>query len=237
MWTLAEEENERAIDEFGARHPELRAELVHRIQMVKGIRGAKRKPAETVRTIPKFVPKEARSNGPAYVVGGLVLAAVCALAFVAATVLAPPTHSAPQSTSEPVVWQVQPQGGPVIPHQPQSLDSGPGYPPSAPPAVDTDLKRSKLKIDGAPLLSVLQMMGESCSIEVDAAPGMPNPNVSVDYNDMTAMEMLRDLGKQYGFTPLDQYNGSILVVPAVDPNDPDYVAPTSGSNSALKVGG
>ncbi len=46
------------IDEFGDRHPELRSELLRRMDMVKGLRGEKKRTVEPKKSIPRFVPKE-----------------------------------------------------------------------------------------------------------------------------------------------------------------------------------
>lgn len=241
MWTLAEEQNERAIDEFGERHPELRAELLHRIHMVKGIRGAKTKPVETSKPIPKFVPSAPRPAAPIYVVAGLVLLAIGALAFVVTTLITPIPHTSIKEAPPPVSVDTFPgPGRPSVP-VPSQNETTPTQnytsPPVAEEAPDSSLRPGTLKVEDAPLLDVLQMMGESCSIEIDAAPGMPNPKVTVDYKDLTAMDMLRDLGRRYSFTALDQYNGTILVVPAVDPNATSSLEPPGGNFGQPKVGG
>jgi len=237
MWTLAEEGNERAIDEFGGRHPELRNELLHRIAMVKGLRGEKKRTAEPIKTIPKFVPKSQKSYGPVYIVGALVLAAVAALAFVVTTLLTPPPHR-PKEELPAVTVRTEPpvraiQTPPRVDSTPPKLDTS----SSGNSQTDTVLKPATLRIDHAPLLTVLELMSENCGVRIDPAPGMPNPDVSVDYQNMDAMDMLRDLGRQYSFTPLDQHDGSILVVPAIDPKDPSMRAGEVGGIRDQKIGG
>ena len=234
MWTLAEEMNERAIDEFGNRHPELRSELVHRINMVKGLRGAKT-PTKTVHAeIPRFVPKDVRhAPAPAkgsFIIGGLALAAIAAAAYTVTTLLAPEPRLHPGDIT--VVHQIQP---PVIQQKaPESVPQQPNVIQQPPPVKLTPLeapdpvvkgmqseafkKPQILRVDGSPLLTVLEMMGEITGAKIVAAPGMPNPMIAVNYQGLNAMEMLQDLGRKYGFTPLDQHDGSILVVPAVDKN-------------------
>jgi hypothetical protein len=239
MWTLAEERNERAIDEFGERHPELRSELLRRIEMVKGLRGAKKKPIEQPKPIPRFVPKEVPSRGPAYVVGGLVLAALCALAFAVTALLTPWPH--PQA-NEPLK---QPNPQPVVQNPPQpnprqgETQSNP-IPSQTDPKTDETEKPPKLgtiKIEHAPLFTVLRLMSDECGVDVQHAPGLKNQDVVVDYRDMTAMEMLHDLGKQYGFTPEDQHDGSIIVIPAIDPKDMPMAGTDTGSMPMRKIGG
>ena len=234
MWTLAEERNERAIDEFGNRHPELRSELVHRINMVKGLRGAKNGDSKVVREIPRFVPKDARptkvkAQGPTFVIGGLVLAAIAAAAYTITTLLAPEPRLHPGDVT--VVHQTPvsapPTNNTITPPAPNTIQQPPPVnlkPLSEPDPVVTGLtaeaakKPQILRVDGSPLLTVIDMMGQISGTKIMAAPGMPNPMVQVDYQGLTTMQMLQDLGHKYGFTPLDQHDGSILVVPAVDKN-------------------
>jgi len=239
MWTLAEEGNDRAIDEFGERHPELRTELLHRISMVKGLRGAKKKVEEPVKAIPKFVPRETKPSSPFYIVGGLVLAALCALAFAVTILLTPAPHRAPEPTVPINKAPIQP---PV-----QPTNQAPVTSQSLPPPVEAanqpqkedekDLKPGTLRIEHAPLLTVLDMMSDVCHIRIDPAPGMPNPDVVVDYRDMNAMEMLRDLGRQYRFTPIDQHDGSILVVPAIEMKEGGSPSAPVGNYGNRKLGG
>ncbi len=239
MWTLAENGNDRAIEEFGLRHPQFRTELLHRMNMVKGLRGAKSKVAEPEKVIPRFIPKENRAipRIQLYVVGGLLLAAVGALAFVTTTLLTPPPHVVVQPiVSQPphtIVEQapVVPQNVPVEP----PLKLKPIEEQSSQP--DLESKPGDVKIDHAPLLAVLDLIGQTCGVDVAPAPGMPNPDVFVNYKGMTAMEMLKDLGTKYGFTPLDQHDGSIIVVPAVDQGPsafPNNLGPTVNRQ---KIGG
>ena len=88
MWTVAEDGNERAIDEFGDRHPELRSELLHRMDMVKwASRGEKKRLVwNRKKSIPRFVLKESSrepipARGPMMWAMGLALAALAAAAF------------------------------------------------------------------------------------------------------------------------------------------------------------
>ena len=238
MWTLAEDGNERAIDEFGARHIEHRAELLRRIAMVKGLRGEKKRVEEPVKAIPRFVPKEPKSNVPMYIVGALVLAAIGALAFVTTILLTP----APHVPVTPPLYVQSGQSDKVI-EVPQPVSTAPLVYPSVPPVmreterVEEPAKPGTLRIDHAPLLSVLDMISQTCGVRIDSAPGMPNPDVVINFRDMTAMQMLRDLGHQYSFTPLDQHDGSILVVPAVDEGTTSFPNLENTERDRHKIGG
>lgn len=238
MWTLAEEGNERAIDEFGERHPDLKTELLQRIEMVKGLRGAKKKPVEPRKAIPRFVPRESTNKTHVYVVCGLVLAALCALSFAVTVLLTPwnhpPVATKPAQPLEIGVPKSMPdqQLPPVAVHTPQ-----PSVDPNPAPPEEKQARPGTLKIEHAPLFTVLKMISEVCGVDVEPAPGMSNPDVVVDYRDLTAMEMLHDLGRQYGFTAMDQHDGSIIVVPAIDPKDAPMEGSDGDSLRMRKVGG
>jgi hypothetical protein len=242
MWTLAEGGNDRAIDEFGARHPELRSELIHRINMVKGLRSAKSPTVEAPKPIPRFVPREPRvspiqSKGPTLLVGGLVLAAIAAATFTVITFMTPEKRLHKEDLQIPPIRAQQPA------NVPSQLPKADVPPVSEPDTIvkgnqsEAFQKPTSLRVDSAPLLTVLDMMSDICGTKIVAAPGMQNPNISVDYEGMTAMDMLRDLGKRYLFTPLDQHDGSILVVPAVDSSGTSQPNDQVGGIRSQKIGG
>ena len=243
MWTLAEEGNERAIDEFGSRHPEMRTELVHRINMVKGLRSEKGVGTAPTASIPRFVPREPKttpiqSRGPMVLVGGLVLAAIAAAAFTVTTFMAPEPRLHKEDLpairhNDPPKPQTTVEQTPTV-IAPQATESDPVVKGLKSEAA---LKPTILRVDGSPLLTVLQMMAEITGTKIVSAPGMPNPNVEVNYQNMTAMDMLRDLGRKYAFTPIDQNDGSILVVPAVDKSGVGTGTGTGGGIRDQKIGG
>jgi len=255
MWTLAEEGNARAIDEFGARHPNLRGELLHRISMVKGLRDSKTHLATPRVATPKFVPREPhvsmmQARGPAAIVGGLVLAAIAAAAFLVTTIMAP----APRPTVVPIEQTTEKGGSSAVvktedkpvevsPVQSDPTTPGPGSRTIDPPSVNDEkdvadsTKPTNLRIDNAPLFTVLNLMQDLCGVKIQFAPGTLNPMVSVDYHGMTAMDMLRDLGKRYAFTPLDQHDGSIWVVPVVDKSSLSQTNEPSGDLRSRRIGG
>ncbi len=244
MWTLAEEGNERAIDEFGQRHPALRGELIYRIKMVKGLRSAG-KPTAVAAVIPKFTPRESgshvvHSRATNITVGALVFASIAAAAFVITTFLTPEKRfhkedlpKPPPVASNAAPIRVPEPKGPVVNlapiKEPDPVLKG--------NQSEASQRPTSVSIDHAPLLTVLQMMSEISGTQITSAPGMPNPVVDVDYHNMSAMEMLRDLGKRYAFTPLDQHDGSILVVPAVDHSGPVNGSTDAGSVMNQKIGG
>lgn len=78
-----------------------------------------------------------------------------------------------------------------------------------------------LSIENAPLESVIAMIGQASGLQVEI---MPNANtgptvdfarlVSVDYRQMSGIDMLRRLGEEYHFTLSPQGPGSFLVIPS-----------------------
>jgi len=53
---------------------------------------------------------------------------------------------------------------------------------------------------------------------ITIGPGMADPTISVDYQGVNSIQILEDLGRQYAFTPFDQGDGSVVIIPARDPN-------------------
>lgn len=74
--------------------------------------------------------------------------------------------------------------------------------------------RHDLSVNDARLTDVLSLIGDVTKLTLEVAPGMAeDPTISVDFAQKTGMEMLLELGRQHGFTPLDQGRGNVLIVP------------------------
>jgi len=231
MWTLAEEQNENAITEFERRYPNFRAELLRRRRMVDGLRASRVgvAPVETPR-VPKFSPRETRPapvpSRSLAIVGGLVVAALAVAAYTATIILSgEPTATAPivanqsprtdVTTTEPQPPIVAPENAPQAPQQ----DVPRADPPAAP--EPRWAKPQSLHVKRAGLVETLRLLGAQAGLRVEIAPGMPNPEIGVDYDDMSAIDILQDLGRQHGFTPFDQGDGTVVIYPAVEqPQNP-----------------
>lgn len=221
MWQLVEEGNLAALDDFESRFPEFKGELASRLAMVRGLRQAKPAHQRFVE-IPRFVAKAPSAPPPRRgiltvgVLGGLAVVALGALTFV---VLRPPAREAPK----PVLVQ------PRTPEEPIDTNNTPagnmdgntgGQPfPNPPQPIPTEVRKS-LRIESAPLYDVLELIAQSFDLVIELAPDMPNPTISLDVQNKTAMEILRDLGREYKFTPLEQGKGEVLLIPAVPFTDP-----------------
>ncbi len=229
MWELAEGQNTLAIDQFCVRYPEYAPELRKRASMVKGLKRAKvveaPKPAQT----PKFVPRAAPPKPSSWAVGwtaGLVLAAVGAIAFAVAMFAFPnqnpqvkkvePTQVVQSFPPEPVPEVTPPsptsQNDPKLSTQPRPED----LPPVTEPVLDY-LKPTSVSLKGAKLTDAVRMVAAQGNLGVVVAPGFPEISVDINYEQMSPIEILQAMGRDYAFTAFDQGDGTVIVVPAVEP--------------------
>lgn len=222
MWTLAEARDMDAVAEFEKRFPELRLELAKRVALVGGLRGAR---FEEGRPAPRFQP----SSPPASIWGKpLVLAGAFAgllvlawggyagtRALLASRASAPPPVEAPTDTFEPSVEKRQ-DPAPVAVAPPQAPATA--VPP--PQSVPAYLQPLSIRIEDAPLHTVLSAIASQSGLSLEIAPGMPNFTVSVAYDHEPGVRMLQDLGRRYGFSVLGQGGSRVLLVPVVDTASP-----------------
>ena len=75
----------------------------------------------------------------------------------------------------------------------------------------------------------LQAIRDQFKVKIEVAPGFKDQTITVDYINMTASEMLADLGANYGFTPLPQEPGSFLIIP-INPSEPEDETPVEGDS-------
>jgi hypothetical protein len=82
---------------------------------------------------------------------------------------------------------------------------------------------------------VVQAVAQQGKFAINIGPGLADPVISVDYQGLNSIEILQDLGRQYAFTPFDQGDGTVIIVPARDPNaerEDKSSLPTPTSSSA-----
>lgn len=230
MWSLAEESNQRAIDEFGERYPQHRGELMRRMAMVASLRGAQPGTKTAVSGIPHFRPTELRPTPPSprlqLVVGAMMVAAIVMAGYTAYQFIQPPAgkpvmvvkpNLAPPTLPD-VMPQAKPEAGPEPekrvdeklipvrdPESTQPVDSRPGY-----------LKPKNVKLNDVDLTVALKMVAAEAGLKVEIAPLFEDRKVSVEYHDMNTIDILKAMGKEFEFTPFDQGDGTVLIVPAVD---------------------
>lgn len=217
MWRLAEEGGPVAQAEFESRHTRYAPELSRRIKMVAELREA----GKAVRHRPTFTPRPVRSAPtPRWAVGavvGMAVFAVGAVAYVAASadehatkpVPPPNVNVAPPTLPAPIIVQ-KPDEAPVPkiePVVPPTNDSGPV-------ATQNDNKPHDVQIKDTSLTAAIALVAAGGGLKVDVAPGFRDQNVTLDYRGLTAIETLKAMGEQYGFTVFEQEEGHLLVVPA-----------------------
>ncbi len=229
MWTITEGEDMAAIDDFERRFPQFKGELATRMAMVRGLKQS-RPAVREARPIPRFVPREVstrRENSRGVFVvtalGGLAVVALGAYAIVANL-----PKPVPAPRTKPSVVQKDPQNQPDDEVPSGNMDREPGTMfPTNPGSNGTNPHvlmpwetPKSISIADAALIDVLKLIGETCNLKIELAPNMPNPVVTAHYQNKTGMDMLKDLGRQYKFTALEQGQGEVLIVPAVEFTDP-----------------
>jgi hypothetical protein len=221
MWTVAETGDVLAADDFERRFPEWKTELESRIAMVRGLRDAK--PVATVAApeIPKFVPRQKPAAPPQRFGWVIALSATAVVAFGTFLVvsLTPPEPVAKPPAAVVNPTRTNPDPAFSVPEDPQisnpSISPEAQTPPPLQPIMPWEM-RHDLSVNDAHLTDVLSLIGDVTKVTIEVAPGMPDPVISVDFEQKTGLEMLTELGRQHGFTPLDQGRGSFLIVPAVE---------------------
>ncbi len=232
MWAVSENPDPGAIAEFGERYPQLRAELMHRVNMVRSLRNEVKPGLQRRQELPRFQPREVASmpNPRGLVLaGGLALAALAAASYTAYSMLKPAPHRAPISllpredqSQAPIVPPVRYQNPPTVSPPPKEAIRQPER------AVEVDkvpayLRPRDVAVKDENLTTALAMITEGTGIKLVIGPGFVDQKVSVDYRSKTTAEILKDLADQYAFSVFDEGNGTYLVLPV-----PDRTAPPSG---------
>ena len=235
VWQVADA-NDPVLDaDFETRYPDFAAEM--RARRALSARLKAMRPAEE--PIPDFQPRE-KSDAPEWreraiwaAAAGLVAISVVAASFGAAAYIFRPTNAEPQKSEPPVVVVNPPaaepkEESPAPPTQQSAQQAAPQPPaPEQPAAPETPFDRLiTFRMEQASLSQVLAEVARQAGLSLETAPGMPDPIIEASYTDSTAREVLRDLGRNFGFTALEQGRSSVLVVPAVGrPSGPPPVNP------------
>jgi hypothetical protein len=241
LWEIAESQDQNAYDDFEKRFPNLVGELGKRIQLVRELRDARGNGSG--RPVPSFdrrVPTQVGLSRPALM--ALCTAAVICTGIFAYAITAKFMGAPPKITPPPYV-NVEP---PVLPSVGPTTTSG-GAPDEGsrrpklqnpPPVVQNDvpqyMKPQNVKLDRAKLQIAILLVATGGKLQVEFAPNMPNPEIRMDYRNMSAIDILKDLGPRFGFTAFTQGGNRILVVPAVDPNS-SQLPPATGSGYAANL--
>jgi hypothetical protein len=232
MWEVAEADTPELMDDFAARYPEHKAELLKRIKMVRQLKGARPKQKARAAFKPKPLPPPPRvSVSPVWaVLGALCLLVVGVFAGVGITSLFLP-KPADSALNMPRNLDGN-DGGALerstwIPNPPPAAGNsqdGAGQTDPPPkkdpePVAPIDSKITVIN-DRARLSQLLNEVAVKAGIRIQAAPGMPEMDVAVEYHDLSALAILNDLGRTCGFTPLRQTDSEALLIPTVDKQNP-----------------
>lgn len=235
IWAIAESNEPNAVLEFEQRYPDYTMALHQRIKTVNALKAGKKSPISAAP--PRFSPREtAAPSQPValYVAACLLVLSAIGLAGFALT--RPKTNDAAGLTANEKLNLEEPKlpgtdgvvrGNPMIDYPngatqneaPPVVNPAP-VPPQNPATTGGDipkyLVKTNLKLQRAPLMVALQLIAETGGLGVDFAPGMPNPDVVIEYRDMSPIEMIQTLGRDYAFTAFEQGDGKILIIPAVE---------------------
>lgn len=244
LWQLAESQDQKQIEAFLKQHPELKPELKARISMISGIKGAKHTvKAKNERFMPSArplssdPPRWAAALAATVLMAGAVFATVGTLKYVESK-NAPPRTLGPGEIRKDLTSKNGNAPEPLknedpIPdtYIPESTD--------VPPLVATRANENRVTIVARQisLATALNDIGIQAGIQLNSAPGMPDPTITLDFRDVPAIDVLKALGAKLGFTPMEETDSSILLIPARDPNAtspsslPGFVNPSEASEN------
>lgn len=232
MWLIADEGDASTVESFGRRHPELRSELLHRVSMVRAMKGTRPAPATPAFAMREVVESPAPPN-PWLVRLGFAagLAGVAFASFWITRQVSPPpqvviqqpaqvTQAAPQEA--PPIVQPNPAPEPVIP----APQPSPANPPS-----QLWMRPVTIQSENTTLFAILNELQANLGLIVTIAPGLENSTVAATYTNVPAIEVLRDLGRRLGFTVFEQTDTEVLIIPAVPTDQPIQQVPLEAPQS------
>jgi len=229
LWQLTESQDAKAIEAFLKKHPELKSEFQARSKMISGIKGSK--PENKTASKDRFMPSpKPLSSGPnrwaaALAVSVLVVGAVFATVGTLKYIENQTTPQQPLSVNQVKDLSTSTDNArpkqelPTIENNPPiTSDPNTVQPIQDVRAVDRPVTLVAKSIS---LSTALNDIGIQAGIRLNSAPGMPDPEITVDFRDIPAIQVLQSLGQQFGFTPMVETQNSILLIPARDPNSPN----------------
>jgi hypothetical protein len=75
-------------------------------------------------------------------------------------------------------------------------------------------KPRDVRIEDTDLTTAITLVAQGSGLQVTVAPGFKDRRVSLDYRGLSAFDILRAMGEQYGFTVFQESEDHVLVVPA-----------------------
>jgi hypothetical protein len=226
MWAVSEVATPESIEEFCDRYPAHRAELMRRVNMVQGLRNQVKIPVNRRVEPPRFVPREpvqAPNPRGLFLACTLGIAAVAAASYTAYSALHPASHAV---GPVPVVRKVdlgplpQPPIQMKTPPTPTPLPVVERVPPSQ-QAVPAYLKKQdRIDVKDAKLVDAIMMISAGAGMKVEVGPDFVDQPVSIEYHDVSPLEALQAMAKEYAFSIFDEGDDKFLVLPAADKGGP-----------------
>lgn len=231
IWAVAESNSDNAKQEFIQRYPEFEAELQKRLGLVRGLKANRPTPASAP-VKPAFRPRARPVKSPSwlqYTLGALSLGAVITLGYLGARAMTTPQAIRPVETdvqvrpgSEPRPAEQPQETSPSvnstteIPNKPSVINETPPSTQLSPaPEPASWQKVQNIHVSDAPLQTVMKLVAMKGGIKLEIAPGTQNPQISYHSNQKNAIEILKDLGATYGFTPLLDGEDTVIAIPVV----------------------
>ena len=224
MWEVAELDDLDTIDQFGARYPEFRNELIKRLQMVRSLRGSRPKSAT-----PEFVPRQnVRNFGPSKLAVAMVAIIVLASVSFAtyATMKYVRAQEKPVSTSSTTVASSSKVPVPSIPTKRPSPTGVVRTQPELPPGSEQPLREFDtfqflvtIESEDMSLVDVINEIARVSGAEIVIAPGFEDVSISLSFVEQPAIGVLQELGVRFGFTALRQGATEMLIIPARDESE------------------
>jgi hypothetical protein len=218
MWGIAESGDRNATRQFEERYPKYKEQLQKRLTTVQALKASGKVIPE--RVLPAFKPQTVAPFQPKPFYFAAGFGAVClALAGIWSTT----RPSAEVQKQIPIVVQTNDQNAPPTVAIKENLPQPAVV--TQPPAVANEIPtepievqdpitpKTSLNLANASLHTAIKLIGAAGKLNVTIAPGTPNPEINIDFVDITPMEMLKQLGEEYAFTAVIDGDRDILILP------------------------
>lgn len=230
MWLVAESTDPTAIEDFQNRYPTYQGELIKRIRAVRALKEAGKAP---VSQPPVFVKPASPIKPFRWWAAGVAFAALSVVAFGAWRMM-PPSYDHQTSGANnpgPVINTQHVRGPDQSPNdtrtqftneESQSANNAMPQAPVQQKPVEDEMpfypedSRTSVTLEMAPLHAAIHAIAASGNYTVTIAAGTPNPEVKVNFENMTPFEMLKQLGDEYAFVPVIDGQNAILIIPKRD---------------------
>lgn len=230
MWLLAEQDDEGAIEAFLRRYPQHRLELLRRCRLVRELKGSRPASEEVVSRIPRFSPRAVpeRRSRPAWAWSAVLAVVLVGVGFGSYRLVRQADlrgRETPALARDEAPQKEAPSSISPLPRR--EIEATPVPPPASPPARVPEVAPYVRPLDRPVTLrhariSLVEAINEvvlASGIAVQIAPGTPNPQIVCDYRNVPALEILKDLGRNFGFTAFEQDDRTVLIIPARDPHE------------------